>query len=90
MIKVIKRNGTVVPFDKEKIILIPHPKVYDLLIQTDMKDSLWTNPISQALEKTKLLITDYSSVCYNAFYQGAGVIYFQPDLVLYEKEKKSI
>ena len=55
-------------------------------MQTDLKNSLWSEPISKALEKTKLLITDYSSVCYNAFYQGAGVIFYQPDLELYEKE----
>ena len=51
-----------------------------------MKDTLWNKPISEALEKTKLLITDYSSVCYNSFYQGSGVIFYQPDLELYEKE----
>ena len=32
------------------------------------------------------LITDYSSVCYNAFYQGAAVIFYQEDLEAYEKE----
>ncbi len=72
--------------DREKIILISHPKAQNLLMQTDLKNSLWSEPISKALEKTKLLITDYSSVCYNAFYQGAGVIFYQPDLELYEKE----
>ena len=34
---------------------------------------------------TKMFITDYSSACYNAFYQGAGVLFYQPDLVVYEK-----
>ena len=72
--------------NKEKIFIIAHPKAKELLINTDLKNSLWNNPISEALSKTKLLITDYSSVCYNAFYQGAGVIFYQPDLDLYEKE----
>ena len=72
--------------DNEKIILIAHPKAQSLLSSTDLKDSLWNKPISKALEKTKLLITDYSSVCYNSFYQGAGVIFYQPDLELYEAE----
>ena len=31
-----------------------------------------------------MLITDYSSVCYNALYQGGGVVFYQPDLELYE------
>ena len=70
----------------EKIVIIPHPKVYDLLANTDMKDSIWLGKISEVLAKTKLLITDYSSVCYNAFYQGAGVIFYQPDLEKYEQE----
>ena len=35
---------------------------------------------------TKLLITDYSSVCYNAFYQGAGVVFYQEDIEKYEAE----
>ena len=39
-----------------------------------------------AIKYAKLLITDYSSVCYNSFYQGGGVIFFQPDLVHYQAE----
>ena len=70
--------------DKDKIVIIPHPKVFDLLTSTDMKDSVWQGKISEILAKTKMLITDYSSVCYNSFYQGGGVVFYQPDLELYE------
>lgn len=70
--------------DKEKIVIIPHPKVFDLLTSTDMKENVWQGKISEILEKTKMLITDYSSVCYNTFYQGGGVVFYQPDLELYE------
>ena len=72
--------------DKDKIIIIGHPKANELLINTDLNNSLWKAPISKALEKTKLLITDYSSVCYNSFYQGAGVVFYQDDLQKYEME----
>ena len=72
--------------DTNKILMIAHPKAQSLMENTDLKDAIWSNPISQALEKTKLLITDYSSVCYNSFYQGSGVIFYQPDLELYEEE----
>lgn len=72
--------------DKEKIIIVPHPKVYDLLKETDIKENIWLGKISEVLAKTKLLITDYSSVCYNSFYQGAGVIFYQEDLEKYEAE----
>ncbi len=72
--------------EPSKIIIVPHPKVVDLLAHTDMKDSVWKKPISEVLGVTKLLVTDYSSVCYNVFYQGAGVVFYQPDLELYEME----
>lgn len=72
--------------DKDKIIIISHPRALELIKNTNLKDYVWNKPISKALEKTKLLITDYSSICYNAFYQGAGVVFYQPDLSLYEKE----
>ena len=72
--------------DKSKICIIPHPKVFNLLMNTDLKDSVWQGPISEILKKSKLLITDYSSVAYNSFYQGSGVIFYQPDLLFYEIE----
>ena len=70
--------------DKNKIVIIPHPKVFELLTSTDIKECVWQGKISEILEKTKMLITDYSSVCYNSFYQGGGVVFYQPDLEVYE------
>ena len=77
--------------NKKNIIIIPHPKVQELLDNNSIKDCSWKDSIckesiSSALEKTKLLITDYSSVCYNSFYQGAGVVFYQEDLEKYEYE----
>ncbi len=72
--------------DKSKIIIAAHPKAYELMKNTDLKDSLWNRPYSEMLEKAKLVITDYSSICYNSFYQGAGVIFFQPDLEKFETD----
>lgn len=71
---------------RDRIIIVAHPIAYDLLKNTHLKNSLWNEPISKALEKTKLLITDYSSVSYNSFYQGSGVIFFQPDLEKFEMD----
>ncbi len=71
---------------KEKIMIIPHPKIAHLMQNTDFAQNVWDREISEALSKSKLLITDYSSVCYNSFYQGGGVVFFQPDLALYEAE----
>lgn len=70
----------------QKIQLVPHPKVLELLLRTDLAESVWKGSVSDALHNTKLLITDYSSVCYNAFYQGAAVVFYQPDLEAYQKE----
>ena len=72
--------------EDKKIMIVPHPKVLELMQNTSLNKSIWTGKISEILEKTKLLITDYSSVCYNSFYQGAGVIFYQEDLEIYEKE----
>lgn len=71
--------------DKDQIHIIAHPKVFDALNNTDLQENLWQNPISEVLPHSKLMITDYSSICYNSFYQGSGVIFFQPDLKLYEE-----
>lgn len=70
--------------DPVNVRIVAHPKVQHLLEETDLADRLWRGSISKVLEDTKLLITDYSSVCYSVFYQGGGVIFFQPDLERYE------
>lgn len=68
------------------IIIVPHPKMAELCENTSLNETMWKKPISEVLGVAKLLITDYSSVCYNSFYQGGGVIFYQPDLELFEKE----
>jgi hypothetical protein len=71
---------------RQNLRIIAHPKTAQVLAETSLGASLWHMPINEALQTTKLLITDYSSVCYNVFYQGGGVIFFQPDLERYERE----
>ncbi|MCD8146622.1 MAG: CDP-glycerol glycerophosphotransferase family protein [Clostridiales bacterium] len=70
--------------DRSQINIVAHPRAYDLLMTTSLHDLVWTRPISEVLKESKLLITDYSSVCWNSFYQGGGVVFFQPDLKEYE------
>lgn len=70
--------------EDHQIQVVAHPKFKDFMKSTDISGLMWDGAISEVLAKTKLLITDYSSVCYNAFYQGAGVIFYQPDLDTYE------
>lgn len=70
----------------ENIIIVPHPKMAELCENTSLKETMWNQPISEVLNIAKMLITDYSSVCYNSFYQGGGVLFYQPDLEIYERE----
>lgn len=85
--KVVRINDIVSEYiTKNKIRIVPHPKVLPLMLHTGLAERIWKNSVAAALEDTKLLITDYSSVCYNAFYQGAGILFFQPDKNDYEKE----
>ena len=70
----------------KNIIVIPHPKMINFFNDTDIKKYVKDMAISEILKRTKLLITDYSSVCYNSFYQGGAVIFYQPDIDIFEKE----
>jgi CDP-glycerol glycerophosphotransferase (TagB/SpsB family) len=70
---------------KENLRIVIHPKFKDHMAKTDMKDVMWQGTIANVLKQSKLLVTDYSSVCYNVFYQGGAVIYYQPDLDRYQQ-----
>lgn len=70
-----------------------HPKVKQALFDNDREDNnldgnsiewITNESIDELLKKTKLLITDYSSVCYPVYYQGGEVIFYQNDLERYE------
>jgi hypothetical protein len=63
-----------------------HPKIRSLL-QSLPGDNIefYEGDISNVLATSNLVITDYSSIAYNSFYRGAGVIFYQPDLVEYEE-----
>lgn len=71
--------------DDENIVIVAHPKVESALKGTPLYERMWHKPIFELIESTKLLITDYSSVCYQCFYRGAGVVFYQYDLKKYEE-----
>lgn len=70
----------------ENVRIVAHPKISNLIDGTPLAANIWQKPISDVLSIAKLLVTDYSSVCYNSFYQGGGVIFFQEDLEFYEEQ----
>jgi hypothetical protein len=66
----------------KKIVLVPHPLFIEYFKDTPLAKYMpddYENWI-KLLDKTKLLITDYSSFSYFAFYKGCNVIFDWSDL----------
>ena len=66
---------------KDKIYLLPHPLILKKFKDTDLNK--WIPDIisyDKILEETNLLITDYSSISYSAFYRGSNVIFCWEEL----------
>jgi len=77
MIKNIIKN---IPKEyRDKVYVLPHPLLLDKFKNTDITIP---NILSydKILEDTALLITDYSSIAYSAFYRGANVIFCWEEL----------
>ena len=62
---------------KDKVILMPHPLTLDSLRASKLSKYILDEFVyDEVLKNTKLLITDYSSVAYDAFYRGGNVIFY--------------
>lgn len=48
-----------------------------------------TQPLNELMMECKLLVTDYSSVCWDVYYQGKPVIFYQFDLEQYNETQGS-
>ena len=67
---------------REKIIIKPHPLMEKMMQREETGLSSYLRPDlshNDALERCRLLITDYSSIAYDAFYRGANVIFCWED-----------
>jgi CDP-glycerol glycerophosphotransferase (TagB/SpsB family) len=75
--KMIRRIVESVPAQhRDRVYLLPHPLITDKLQETDLKELIpQALSYDQVLEETDLLITDYSSIAYSAFYRGSKVIF---------------
>lgn len=85
--KFVEKIYNAVPDEhKDKVIVLPHPliKKYAIAAYENMADTddneivrlmLPENTHEEVLRKTDTLITDYSSIAYDAFYRGANVIF---------------
>jgi len=60
----------------DKVILLPHPLFKETLPENELSNYIPKQFIyDNILKDTALLITDYSSISYDAFYRGANVIF---------------
>ncbi len=64
---------------KNKLIVLPHPRIAELAGNDRSskvgKYSIFDEKYDDILKRTRLLITDYSSISYDAFYRGSGIIF---------------
>lgn len=76
--RMIRRIYDAVPEElKEKTVILPHPLMADRFRESgDFGGHIFLNgSYDSVLQDTSLLITDYSSIAYDAFYRGANVIF---------------
>jgi len=68
---------------KNNVTILAHPLFYKLIRDEDfpLKQYMdFDSKFDTILQDTKLLITDYSSIAYDAFYRGANVIFCWEEL----------
>ncbi|MBO0384670.1 MULTISPECIES: CDP-glycerol glycerophosphotransferase family protein [Staphylococcus] len=76
----------------ENVNVILHPKAREILTEQfpdvlkSIEEYLYEGDIKEALMKSKVLITDYSSICFYAYAGGSKVIFFWGDKEESEKQ----
>ncbi|WP_455539587.1 CDP-glycerol glycerophosphotransferase family protein [Terrisporobacter sp.] len=64
---------------KEKVIVLPHPLIAESMSKVNGEISKYMDfksKYNDLLKDAKVLITDYSSISYDAFYRGSNVIFY--------------
>lgn len=83
--KMVRLMYESVPEDmRDKVIILPHPLMADRFkdIPADSEDADFSNKIlitdryEPVLRDCEVLITDYSSISYDAYYRGAKVVFY--------------
>ena len=78
--KMIERIVNAIPAKlKNKIIVLPHPLMIKAIqfSENELKKYIPKNiSYNEILKDCKLLITDYSSISYDAFFRGSNVIFY--------------
>lgn len=68
---------------RSKIVIMPHPLMREMMESAHTGLEGYLRPgmsHDEVLRKTRLLITDYSSIAYDAFYRGANVVFCWEDM----------
>lgn len=78
--RMMERIVSAVPEDlRDKIVIKPHPLMEEMMQRKETGLSIYLRPDlshNETLERSRLLITDYSSIAYDAFYRGSNVIFY--------------
>ena len=64
---------------REKVIILPHPLFFEAVKEAEFELKNYLNSETKydnILREAKILITDYSSIAYDAFYRGTNVIFY--------------
>lgn len=78
--RMLERMFQAVPEEmKERVILLPHPLFYGAVSEKEFPLKQYmdvTTKYDDILKHARILVTDYSSIAYDAFYRGANVIFY--------------
>lgn len=77
--RMIERMFNAVPEGlKDKVIILPHPLMQDAMNKTEnsLSGYLASESHNDTLKRCSLLITDYSSIAYDAYYRGSNVVFY--------------
>lgn len=69
--------------NRKHLIILPHPLFYKAAKENDFylkKFMKFNVKYDEILRQTRVLITDYSSIAYDAFYRGSRVIFYWEEL----------
>lgn len=83
--QMLKRMIRAVPKELEdQLIVLPHPLIAEIFRKREKEFEKFLPDqnikYDTILQDTKLLITDYSSISYDAFYRGSNVIFYWEEL----------
>lgn len=77
--KMMERIVDAIPKEfHNKIIVLPHPLMLEAMKKSNcyLKNMLVDKSYDDILKECKVLITDYSSISYDAFYRGSNIIFY--------------